>query len=720
MNINKKIMIFILMLLSLTAITTYSRYTKKVSKTGIVATADIGYCKNKNITSFKECLIRNDSQQELSLALSTIDERTTNVNFSNVEPLGTYIPKTTYTDVTNKTNTTAIITTTQDKFTYVIANKLINPFDVDDEEITNITFNTSTGFYTYTGSLTGNLNDIITTPDDIANGVYKYTCLNTTSSGNCTSLYLFTEAPYLISSSYRFKQGYTYSYQMVGTSASMPGLYKGEDDYTTYVEGVANDNFTYYYRGDVRNNWVSFGGFLWRVVRINGDGSIKMIYSGLESAASHTGTNAQIKTAAYGDTSSQTATTVDVTGLTNDVITTKYSNGRYGTTYVGYMYNPLKEIATYPNKTPSNASGYRINYFPTFNNISNAVDHYFFKDFDPSSDCFLGNGNDESGACTLKCKSLGKDGDDGVDCIQSNWNKLATTEGNYSTTADGIYPASNPTQYIYTSDYKYTCWGYGTAVKHENSDGTTSVYITCPIVSEIVGTLKNEPTSAKVKYHGLFSKDADTSNTNVKDSNIKVQVDNWYASNILGKSDSNSNLLESYLSDGIFCNDRTSNSNAFPLTTSSGSYIYGPYTRNVSNKLPSFKCPNISNDGFSLKTNGAISSVTANGNGNNLLNYPVGLITLDEVVHAGGKYNSINQNYYLHTGAHYWTMSPSLFNSSYARAGVWLVTSSGSLYNSTSAYAYGVRPVINLKSDVLYSNGTGTEKDPYIITVANG
>ena len=337
--------------------------------------------------------------------------------------------------------------------------------------------------------------------------------------------------------------------------------------------------------------------------------------------------------------------------------------------------------------------------------------YYFFKNFDPSTDCFTGRDDDDSGACTLKCKALGDDGNSGIDCVQSNWNTLATTSGNYSTSDPGVY--SN--QYVYKSDYKYTCWSYGTPALHSNSDGTTSVYVTCPIVSEIVGTIENQPTQAKVKYHGLFSKDATTSNKNVKDSNIKTQVDKWYVSNIYGKYDSNSNLLENYLSDEIFCNDRTSNSNVFPLGSRNSSYDYGASTRNVTNKNPSFKCPNLSNDGFTLKASGATSIVKASGSGNNVLNYPIGLITIDEAAFAGGSQGYMNQKYYLYTGSNYWTMSPYDFNSYNASARALIITANG------GSYAYGgnqgIRPVINLKPDVLYINGIGTESDPYIITI---
>ena len=705
--------IVIFILFSLNIAKTYGRYTKTVTKTGTIATADVGYCKSKNITSFKECLIRNDSQQELNDALNTIALRTNSVNFANIEPIGVYIPKTNYTNIENKTNAASIAYTTMNKFTYVIENKLITEFDIDDSDITKIKFDTSTGYYTYIDYQVGNTKDIVTTAEDMEKGIYKYTCLTTATK--CTSLYLFTEEPYLISNAYRFKQGYRYTYQVVGTSSSNPGLYKGEDDYTIYEDNVAKDNFTYYYRGDVQNNWVSFGDFLWRIIRINGDGSIRMIYSGLKSATNHTGSNVQIGIAKFGDTSTNTATTKDVTGLTNNTITTTYTNGMYGNTYVGYMYNPAKEIATYPNLSVGSsntaAGGYKLNYFPIFSNINNTINYYFFKSFDSSTDCFAGSDDDDSGACTLKCKALGDDGDSGIDCVQSNWNTLATTFGNYSTTD----PGANSNQYVYKSDYKYTCWSYGTPVLHNNSDGTTSVYVTCPIVSEIIGTIKNQPTQAKVKYHGLFSKDATTANTNVKDSNVKTKVDTWYASNILNKTDVNNNLLESYLSDEIFCNDRTSDSSTFPLTSGNSSYNYGSYTRNVTNRNPSFKCPNLSNDGFTLKMSGATSIVKASGDGNNMLNYPIGLITIDEAAFAGGSQGYMNQKYYLYTGSNYWTMSPFDFISYNASARALIITANG------GSYAYsgnqGIRPVINLKSDVLYASGIGTESDPYIITI---
>ena len=44
----------------------------------------------------------------------------------------------------------------------------------------------------------------------------------------------------------------------------------------------APDNYgtSYYYRGNVSNNYVYFAGYYWRIVRINGDNSIRIIYDG--------------------------------------------------------------------------------------------------------------------------------------------------------------------------------------------------------------------------------------------------------------------------------------------------------------------------------------------------------------------------------------------------------------------------------------------------------
>ena len=45
---------------------------------------------------------------------------------------------------------------------------------------------------------------------------------------------------------------------------------------------MAPDNYgnSYYFRGNVQNNYVYFANLYWRIIRINGDGSVRMIYDG--------------------------------------------------------------------------------------------------------------------------------------------------------------------------------------------------------------------------------------------------------------------------------------------------------------------------------------------------------------------------------------------------------------------------------------------------------
>ena len=49
---------------------------------------------------------------------------------------------------------------------------------------------------------------------------------------------------------------------------------------------------SYYFAGVPEDNWVHFGGFYWRIIRINGDGSIRLIYSG--TSVNTTGTETMI------------------------------------------------------------------------------------------------------------------------------------------------------------------------------------------------------------------------------------------------------------------------------------------------------------------------------------------------------------------------------------------------------------------------------------------
>ena len=192
---------------------------------------------------------------------------------------------------------------------------------------------------------------------------------------------------------------------------------------------------------------------------------------------------------------------------------------------------------------------------------------------------------------------------------------------------------------------------------------------------------------------------------NTNNSTIKTYIDDWYKTNIVGTTN------EQYLADNIFCNDRSmaGNNSGTGAGTSVTYYRWynGPWeSENYSkyNKKMMLTCSQ-KNDAFTV-------SDTTNGNG--ALTYPVGLLSTDEIALAGG-WNAANSGYYLYSGQVWWASSPRLFNGYYAS--VRGVDSNGNAndYYHFVYFNYGVRPVFNLKAEVLLQ-GSGTASDPYRIS----
>ena len=191
---------------------------------------------------------------------------------------------------------------------------------------------------------------------------------------------------------------------------------------------------------------------------------------------------------------------------------------------------------------------------------------------------------------------------------------------------------------------------------------------------------------------------------NINDSTIKQTLDAWYEDNLLDN-------YATYLADAGFCGDRSKASGAeiwdpdydTALGYGKNNTYYGAWNRLVNNKSPQFACPQ----------NNDLYTTSSSNKGNKALDYPIGLITADEVAYAGGVYGTSNNSYYLYTGDFYWTMSPRLFRGSYAHECYVNVygTLSGYVVNGSN----GSRPVINLKSDVQISDGDGTSSNPYVV-----
>lgn len=58
-----------------------------------------------------------------------------------------------------------------------------------------------------------------------------------------------------------------------------------EDGMNGIYASIDDDGASYYFRGKVENNYFSFAELYWRIVRINGDGSIRLVYAGTSAHA---------------------------------------------------------------------------------------------------------------------------------------------------------------------------------------------------------------------------------------------------------------------------------------------------------------------------------------------------------------------------------------------------------------------------------------------------
>ena len=191
-------------------------------------------------------------------------------------------------------------------------------------------------------------------------------------------------------------------------------------------------------------------------------------------------------------------------------------------------------------------------------------------------------------------------------------------------------------------------------------------------------------------------------------STIKGVLDNWYTTYI--ENDQSSVYYGQYIDRNAgFCGDRTPSTSPNSSDGSGGTgtteAYYGAYIRLISNTNPSLQCD--SRD---------VYTTTDSSSGNKSLQYPIGLVTADEVVLAGGSTSSEICNYYLCTGQDYWTMSPAHYYS--AGAYMFIVYYFGRLDGIEVSFRPGVRPVINLRSDVQIT-GSGTVSDPFKVVGAS-
>ena len=536
------------------------------------------FCLNNGFTKLSDCLLASEAFSSSVDDAKTLISNKGSVNLNDTAPSYTYVE-----DIT--TNVSDVYSYTGYKFYFA-----------DSYE-----FNSTTGtfkLYNKDGS------KII---EDILNDTYKnyYTCGYTTNGYSSCSIIYKINTTSINGTTYTITNGDKITYKISSSLNSEQGLYKTTDGFGS----------TYFFRGDVKNNNIYFGGFYWKVVRINGDGSIRLIYNG---------------------------TTKDATGIATSINNKIYQyNIRYqDPAYVGYMYG-------------NNFSSSEVISDETVYSAFAVLTKYYFADsyeYDTTNKVF----------------------------------KLKMSD----TSKEMAYGTMNEMKDKF-SEFPYTCI-------------STSSTSSCQVLLKINRVNSNNEKQIYVNYISYSSVSYEAIRENTTGSNAKTIIDNWYKTNIFDKN------LSSYIADNYFCNDRSLASNnsgdghnLVPTT------IFSSYKRlyEDTNKLATLTCDNL--DKFSVS-----KSI-----GNGKLTYSIALLTADEVALAGGKHGYKNENYYLKTNNYWFNMTSSYFSQNSAYAFVWRVFPDGSMENYASVNSSeGIRPVINLNSNVLISSGDGSIDNPFHIS----
>ena len=160
------------------------------------------------------------------------------------------------------------------------------------DELEAIDFNNSNYYVVGGGTNIGSDNILSIYTNNSGTYLYKVTSVTTSNIGIANT------------NSYRIRYAFKtnrYSETELESDKSDKGLYTAQDDYGT----------SYYYRGNVSNNNVYFAGAYWKIIRINGDGTIRLLYDG---------------------------TKINAKGWDTQYGTSAFNSTRTDPAYVGYMY----------------------------------------------------------------------------------------------------------------------------------------------------------------------------------------------------------------------------------------------------------------------------------------------------------------------------------------------------------------------------------------------
>ena len=598
----------------------------------------------------------------------------------------------------------------------------------------------------------------------------------------------------------------------------------------TMYKAKENNTDVYYFAGDARNNWVKFGGYYWRIIRTNSDGSIRLLYHGTSPETQNAyigdseiafnenyndsmyvgykyGTSGSLENNRLNTNDSTIKKTIDTWYKDNLASYTKYlsttavycndrelGSGTYSATgnqfyYVGYTrlganknpsynctneydafsVNNTKAQLTYPIAlmtadeisyaggvwTKNAATWYYLNSKGNAS-IKNGQNEWWLLsaaswDTDKSSVVFKVSSSQDRkakiGAHSVQYKShvrpvisLKKD------LLYKTGDGSATNPYEIQETPDTIYErllldkstrpgertdfstvlTTDNTKTLYTGTEEGTTiyyfagnatdnWvklgGYYWRIIRTNADRSvrllyhgTSTDTTEAYINSRTAFNSSHTDSMYVGYMYGTSGSLESNRANTNNSTIKEVIDSWYASNMTSYA--------KYLSEtAIYCSDREVGEGTY--TATGLKFYYAPYTRIDTNKAATYGCT-ATEDKFTVDS--------AAGNGK--LTYPIALMTVDELVFAGGAYreeSALTWYYYnsvkgSSTGKiSWWLMSPYDWGANSSVFRTYGSDSPGHLYARRVDDTLGVRPVISIKGNNLWKSGDGTASSPYEI-----
>ena len=183
---------------------------------------------------------------------------------------------------------------------------------------------------------------------------------------------------------------------------------------------------------------------------------------------------------------------------------------------------------------------------------------------------------------------------------------------------------------------------------------------------------------------------------NTTGSTSKNIIDNWYKNNLI--------KYTKYLStSAVYCNDRTISTENYDLNNN---FNFLAYDRIDIKNQPNYNCSNVK-DAFSVDNNEA------------KLDYPIALLTADEMAFAGAAPNNISNDLWFqnnskndHSLITFYTMTPNR-KESYT----YMYTIGGGSFGLIGTHwkPLLIRPTISLKKDLIYKSGDGSAANPYEI-----